>query len=66
MSYNLIIHNNNLNRTRLYGGYDSYKEANHAARRIFGKVVVYNAIGEKMRVDSYIILDDVQYINAKF
>lgn len=66
MNYNLIIHDNELNRTRLYGSYESYKEANHAARIISGKIVGYNPIWGEMRVDSFFILDDIQYINTKF
>lgn len=66
MKYNLIIHDNEMNRTRLYGSYDSYKEANHAARMICGKIVGYNPIEGQMRVDHFIILDDIQYINTKF
>lgn len=66
MRYNLIIHDNELNHTRLYGTYNSYKEANHAARMISGKIVEYNPIHGQMRVDSFIILDDIQYINTKF
>ena len=66
MNYNLIIHDNQLNRSRLYGSYESYEEANHAARRISGKIVGYNPIHGEMQVDSFIILDDVAYINTKF
>lgn len=66
MRYNLIIHDNELNHSRLYGSYDSYKDANHAARRISGKIVGYNPIHGEMRVDSFLILDDIQYINTKF
>ena len=66
MKYNLIIHDNEQNRSRLYGSYDSHKEANHAARMISGKIVGYNPIAGQMRVDSFVILDDIQYINTKF
>lgn len=66
MRYNLIIHDNELNRSRLYGSYDSHKDANHAALMISGKIVGYNPIQGQMRVDSFTILDDIQYINTKF
>ncbi len=66
MKYNLIIHDNELNHSRLYGSYDSNEEANHAARMISGKIVGYNPIHGEMRVDSFLILDDIQYINTKF
>lgn len=65
MRYNLIIHDNELNRTRLEGSYDSYEEASHAAKMISGKIVGYNPIEGQMRVDHFIILDDIQYINTK-
>lgn len=66
MKYNLIVHDSELNHSRLYGSYDSYEEDNHAARMISGKVVGYTPIDGEMRVDSFSILDDIQYINTKF
>ena len=65
MSYNLIIRDTELKRTRLFGSYESVKQANHAARQISGKIVGYNPIHGEMRVDSFLILDDVQYINSR-
>lgn len=64
MMYNLIIHDNALRHTRLYGCYESKEEASKEARNISGKAVAFNPISEKrMRVDYYRILDDVEYCN---
>lgn len=64
MMYNLIIHNDELRHTRLYGCYESKEEASKEAGNIFGKAVAFNPISEKrMRVDYYIIIDDVEYCN---
>lgn len=72
MQYNLIIHDQSQNRTRLYGSYETHKDAARDARRIFGKIVGYTPIdcpldgGRAMRVDFFRILDDIEYINTKF